>query len=1017
MAILTNQHYVNVIQNLINDLTNTENNYYVFMGRTNPWTNDTSPPSAVNSYYEYEQSIYHDMTYGKLLNASNISFMIPNYPWTSNVVYAQYDPTDSLLFTKQFYVVNDSNQVYKCLDNNNGAPSTIKPFLTSPSGTFSTGDGYLWKYMYTIDSISYSNFATAQFVPVLQDVNVAASAIPGTIDNLNITNSGSNYQAYHDGILQSFVNQYSVQVANTASSLDNFYANSSIYFKSGFGSGQIRKIASYSGSSKLVTVYTPFNVYVNLNLGNINGTIQTGQSVEQRTDSIAYVYQSGFFNVNDTVYQTDNGATGAVISANSSVVNIYKTSNTYFNVSNNTPIFNTNQGGSIKNGTVTVTNGNNQITAISGTQFTTDYAVNQYIRVGSDTNNNIRRITAVNSSIITVSVPFYNSFSANVHYAVTSALEPTSLTVTDTVGTITQTNLSSIKLTFDTVSSPNLSYINGEIVKCFTSTGVDLSANGTVIFANSSTLVLNNIQGVFSVNTYITGQSSTLNSRIANMNSFPNITVSSTSGAFTSGQPINIISNLGQLVANATVLTFSTSPNSLTEYIISPTVNIVGDGVGAAAYCVCNTNQYSSYEIDNIILLNSGNNYTYANVTIEANGLFGSNAAVYASVSPITGHGSDVYSELGATYAGVSLTFDTSSNELYKFPTYGSYRRAGIIKNPSFNDVYLTVNNFSRVKLNVSNMLTNYVVNEFVTQPSSNACGILVYSNSSFIELANVQGTYVTGANVVGLTSGATSNVVSANVTSFSISSNVESVSDGTSWATATITQVIDQNHIRLSNVSGIISANDTLIDYNSNTYATVANVAISNNTVDVTNNFGVRFNQTARITLSSNSGVFANNEYINQAISGASGRIISTSDEIDLLYTANTGVFTKGLVLTNANTGANGVITFANTTYIKLISNSSAWSTNNTITTLTANGTISNTYPVLRLNDVNGTFQTTNSFIGNTSGAVGYSTFQNTMEYPDLIRNTGKVIYINDIAPITKSLVSKEEIKLIIKF
>jgi hypothetical protein len=287
------------------------------------------------------------------------------------------------------------------------------------------------------------------------------------------------------------------------------------------------------------------------------------------------------------------------------------------------------------------------------------------------------------------------------------------------------------------------------------------------------------------------------------------------------------------------------------------------------------------------------------------------------------------------------------------------------------------------------------------------------------MQLSSVQGEFIYNSNndnIIGLTSGTTANVLTANVNYFSISANVESISDGTSYATGNIVQIVDQNDIRLSNVVGIISKNDTLVDLTSNTYATVNSIFVSNGTVEVTQNFGVRFNQTGRLSLSSNSGSFSNNEYVFQTVTNASGRIISDSDELDFIFTPVNGVFTRGLTVTNANTGANGVITFANSTYLKVITNNK-WYLNDPISTISANGIVTGIYNVLRLNDVNGTFQAQDVITGNTSGAIGYCNFPNTIEYPDLIKNTGEVIYINDILPIQKTLDSNEEVDVIIKF
>ena len=70
--------------------------------------------------------------------------------------------------------------------------------------------------------------------------------------------------------------------------------------------------------------------------------------------------------------------------------------------------------------------------------------------------------------------------------------------------------------------------------------------------------------------------------------------------------------------------------NSAQAYI----VNIVGDGSGANAYAVVSNNS-----VQNIIMVNRGENYSYANVLFtDANGI---NALAYAIMPPQGGHGSE----------------------------------------------------------------------------------------------------------------------------------------------------------------------------------------------------------------------------------------------------------------------------------------------------------------------------------------------------------------------------------------
>lgn len=93
----------------------------------------------------------------------------------------------------EFYVVTDEYNVYKCLDNNNGALSKIKP-----SGTqldpIKTSEGYIWKFMYNIPINLRNKFYTDEYIPVVSALTNHFYS-NGTIDNVYITNRGEGYSS------------------------------------------------------------------------------------------------------------------------------------------------------------------------------------------------------------------------------------------------------------------------------------------------------------------------------------------------------------------------------------------------------------------------------------------------------------------------------------------------------------------------------------------------------------------------------------------------------------------------------------------------------------------------------------------------------------------------------------------------------------------------------------------------------------------------------------------------------
>lgn len=95
------------------------------------------------------------------------------------------------LDASHFYCIVSNRYVYKCLDNNNGAPSTVMPYGTSYQ-KITTSDGYVWKYMYTIPNSLVNKFMTIDVIPVTTAIKQQYYS-RGTISSTSILNYGQNY--------------------------------------------------------------------------------------------------------------------------------------------------------------------------------------------------------------------------------------------------------------------------------------------------------------------------------------------------------------------------------------------------------------------------------------------------------------------------------------------------------------------------------------------------------------------------------------------------------------------------------------------------------------------------------------------------------------------------------------------------------------------------------------------------------------------------------------------------------
>jgi len=90
-----------------------------------------------------------------------------------------------------FYVVTDEFNVYKCLDNNRNAVSTVKPTSTTVDPIV-LSDGYMWKFMYNVPIALRNKFVTDDYIPVITALrNQFYSS--GQLQTIRVDAGGSGY--------------------------------------------------------------------------------------------------------------------------------------------------------------------------------------------------------------------------------------------------------------------------------------------------------------------------------------------------------------------------------------------------------------------------------------------------------------------------------------------------------------------------------------------------------------------------------------------------------------------------------------------------------------------------------------------------------------------------------------------------------------------------------------------------------------------------------------------------------
>lgn len=238
---------------------------YMFIGRVRPWSDDNSPPTPVDAVANTEYGFWTDMLSAKQIGATDAAFAVARNDWATGVVYTEYTHTNPTLFSNSFFVVTDDYNVYKCLFNNNGGASTVKPTSTSTS-VVTTADDYKWKYMYTISASDALKFITDDFIPVStlsanngsNQWQVQQAAVNGAIDVVDVTNGGSTFNNYNSGTLAGVTNSSVITLSSGASTTDDVYVGSTLYLSGGTGAGQQKEIVNYVGSTKVATLNQGF---------------------------------------------------------------------------------------------------------------------------------------------------------------------------------------------------------------------------------------------------------------------------------------------------------------------------------------------------------------------------------------------------------------------------------------------------------------------------------------------------------------------------------------------------------------------------------------------------------------------------------------------------------------------------------------------------------------------------------------------------------------------------------------
>jgi len=191
-AIVTDQFRILNASNFVDSVESASNSYYITVSLSNPTavgfgrstTWNTNPPAPVDNF-AYNSHAGDVVLYGKKITSANIRRLVRRIDWVSGNRYEMYRDDYSVLnpapltnasrlYDANYYVMNSDYRVYICIengssgDNTKGNVSQDEPTFTDlePSRAGDSGDGYIWKYLFTISPSDIIKFDSTEYITV-----------------------------------------------------------------------------------------------------------------------------------------------------------------------------------------------------------------------------------------------------------------------------------------------------------------------------------------------------------------------------------------------------------------------------------------------------------------------------------------------------------------------------------------------------------------------------------------------------------------------------------------------------------------------------------------------------------------------------------------------------------------------------------------------------------------------------------------------------------------------------------
>ena len=192
------------------DVRNNNDYFHFAVGRTEAWTDETSPELPIDND-SYVSNFRRSMMFTQRIDSADVCLLAKRTNWQTGTVYDEYD--DAYTSTNQsysgasnladanFFIMTDEFKVYKCISNNKNGASTVKPTSTGTS-VFELSDNYNWKFMFQISASDQNKFLDADYIPVRKLTGNPTHDVTGEVDSITITAGGTGYTSVPTVVIQ-----------------------------------------------------------------------------------------------------------------------------------------------------------------------------------------------------------------------------------------------------------------------------------------------------------------------------------------------------------------------------------------------------------------------------------------------------------------------------------------------------------------------------------------------------------------------------------------------------------------------------------------------------------------------------------------------------------------------------------------------------------------------------------------------------------------------------------------------